>query len=73
VAIPVPPHREWVATAGSVGQPRDGDPRAMYALFDAEGGRLTFLRVPYDHGAAAAAIRRAGLPADNAERLAKGR
>jgi diadenosine tetraphosphatase ApaH/serine/threonine PP2A family protein phosphatase len=73
VAVPVPPHREWLATIGSVGQPRDGDPRAMYAIFDDEAAKLTFLRVPYDHAAAADAIRRAGLPEDNAARLARGR
>jgi diadenosine tetraphosphatase ApaH/serine/threonine PP2A family protein phosphatase len=73
VAVPVRAHREWLATVGSVGQPRDGDPRAMYALYDANNAQLTFLRVPYDHEAAAAAIRRAGLPEANAARLAKGR
>lgn len=73
VAVPVGAHREWLATVGSVGQPRDGDPRAMYALYDAAGAQLTFLRVPYDHEAAAAAIRRAGLPEANAARLAQGR
>jgi hypothetical protein len=36
VPVPVPPHRQWVATVGSVGQPRDGDPRAMYALLDTD-------------------------------------
>jgi diadenosine tetraphosphatase ApaH/serine/threonine PP2A family protein phosphatase len=73
VAIPVLPHREWLATVGSVGQPRDGDPRAMYAIYDAENSQLTFVRVPYDHAAAAAAIRRAGLAEANAARLAQGR
>lgn len=73
VAVPVPRHRHWLATVGSVGQPRDGDPRAMYALFDAEQAWLSFQRVPYDWQAAAAAIRRAGLPAVFAERLEQGR
>ena len=73
VAVPVPSHREWLATVGSVGQPRDGDPRAMYAIYDSGEQRLTFVRVPYDHAAAAAAIVRAGLPSHNAERLARGR
>lgn len=73
VAIHVPHHREWLATVGSVGQPRDGDPRAMYALHDPAKAQLTFVRVPYDHDAAADAIRRAGLPAFNADRLGKGR
>ncbi len=73
VAVPLAAHRSWLATVGSVGQPRDGDPRAMYALFDAAQGRLTFHRVPYDHYAAAAAIRRAGLPDFFATRLEQGR
>ena len=71
-AIPVPLHRRWLATIGSVGQPRDGRTDAMYALFDRERLRLTFVRVPYDVGAAAAAIRAAGLPEFFAERLGQG-
>ena len=73
VPVPLPRHRSWVATIGSVGQPRDGDPRAMYAIYDDTVGRLTFHRVPYDHAAAAAAIRRAGLPEFFASRLEEGR
>jgi predicted phosphodiesterase len=73
VAVPVPLHRQWLATVGSVGQPRDGDTRAMYALFDAAQCRLTFHRVGYDHRAAAAAVRRAGQPEYFASRLEEGR
>lgn len=73
VPVPVPRHRHWLATVGSVGQPRDGSPKAMYAVFDSERAQLTFHRVDYDHQAAAAAIRRAGLPAYFAERLETGR
>lgn len=73
VAVPVPRHRHWLATIGSVGQPRDGNPQAMYALFDSAKLQLTFHRVAYDHHAAAAAIRRAGLPAFFADRLEQGR
>ncbi len=73
VAVPVPPHRHWLATIGSVGQPRDGNPKAMYALFDSRRAQLTFHRVDYDHHAAAAAIRRAGLPDFFADRLELGR
>ena len=73
VAIPVPRHRHWVATVGSVGQPRDGNPQAMYALFDSAAEQLTFHRVHYDHAAAADAIRRAGLPEYFARRLEQGR
>jgi diadenosine tetraphosphatase ApaH/serine/threonine PP2A family protein phosphatase len=72
VAVPLWRHRTWLATVGSVGQPRDGRPEAMYALFDTDTLLMTFLRVPYDHQAAAQAIRQAGLPADNADRLAQG-
>ena len=73
VALPVPAHRQWLATVGSVGQPRDGRSEAMYALFDTVALQLTFMRVPYDHLAAAQAIRAAGLPAFQADRLALGR
>ena len=72
VAIPVPKHRQWLATVGSVGQPRDGKPLAMYAIFDSALSKLTFHRVAYDHPAAAAAIRRAGLPDYFAARLEEG-
>lgn len=73
VAVPTPAHRHWLATVGSVGQPRDGDPRAMYALFDDSALALTFQRVAYDHQGAALAIRRAGLPDFFADRLELGR
>lgn len=73
VPVPVPRHRRWLATVGSVGQPRDGRSEAMYAMFDTQALALTFVRVPYDHLAAASAIRAAGLPAANAVRLALGR
>ena len=70
--IPIPSHRRWLATVGSVGQPRDGSPLAMYALFDAARAELTFHRVAYDHLAAAALIRTAGLPEFFAQRLERG-
>lgn len=72
VAIPVPPHRRWLALVGSVGQPRDRNPAAAYCLFDRAAGRLTFCRVPYDVAAAAASIRKAGLPEGLAYRLERG-
>ena len=73
VAIPVPAHRQWLATVGSVGQPRDGDTRAMYALFDATQARLSFHRVAYDHRAAAQAVRHTAQPEWFAQRLEEGR
>jgi len=63
---------QWLAIPGSAGQPRDGNPAAAYALFDDEIDTVTFWRVPYDHAAAAAKIRAAGLPPALAERLAYG-
>jgi len=73
VAVPVPPHRQWLCTVGSVGQPRDGRPDAMYALLDTDRWQLSFFRVAYDTVAAANAIRAAGLPDFFAERLESGR
>jgi diadenosine tetraphosphatase ApaH/serine/threonine PP2A family protein phosphatase len=72
VPVPLPRHRRWLATVGSVGQPRDARNEAMYALFDDAALQLTFVRVPYDHQSAAQAILDAGLPAFNARRLALG-
>ena len=69
----MPPHRQWLAIVGSVGQPRDGDARAMYAIYDDVAAQITFHRVEYDVPAAAAAIRAAGLPEFDAERLERGR
>jgi diadenosine tetraphosphatase ApaH/serine/threonine PP2A family protein phosphatase len=73
VGVAVPANRHWLATIGSVGQPRDGNPQAMYAMFDTDQLLFTFHRVSYDHLAAAAAIRKAGLPDWLASRLALGR
>ncbi|HYM61598.1 MAG TPA: metallophosphoesterase family protein [Thermoanaerobaculia bacterium] len=70
--VPVPSHRKWLATVGSVGQPRDRNLAAAYALFDSEREEMTFFRVPYDHIAAARKIRRAGLPESLAQRIEEG-
>lgn len=73
VSVATPKHRSWIATVGSVGQPRDGNTQAMYAVFDTSALKLTFHRVPYDHPAAARSVRAAGLPEDFALRLETGR
>jgi diadenosine tetraphosphatase ApaH/serine/threonine PP2A family protein phosphatase len=70
--VPVPAHRQWVALVGSVGQPRDRNPAAAYAMINMAKRTLTFRRVPYDHLAAAARIRAAGLPESLAYRLEHG-
>ena len=65
--------RQWLAVAGSVGQPRDGDPAASFVTFNIETREVTYCRVPYDVEAAANRIREAGLPEWLAERLLVGR
>jgi len=72
VPIPLTGHRRWLAIAGSVGQPRDGNNAAAYALYDEEERMLTYFRVPYDHMTAARKIIAAGLPERLALRLNKG-
>ena len=72
VPIPLTPNRHWLAIAGSVGQPRDGNNAAAYALFDAEQRLLTFFRVPYRHQVAAAKVIAAGLPEQLAQQLLTG-
>jgi diadenosine tetraphosphatase ApaH/serine/threonine PP2A family protein phosphatase len=57
---------------GSVGQPRDGDPRASYLVFEPEANRVTWRRVAYDVEAVQHAMRDAGLPAALAARLSVG-
>jgi diadenosine tetraphosphatase ApaH/serine/threonine PP2A family protein phosphatase len=63
---------EWLLNPGSVGQPRDGDPRAAWLLLDTDAWRATWRRCDYDVGGAAEAIRAAGLPESLAERLGYG-
>jgi predicted phosphodiesterase len=63
----------YLVNPGSVGQPRDGDIRAAYAIFDAEDRTVHYRRVPYDVGRAQAKIERAGLPHILADRLGVGR
>ncbi|MDE1989869.1 MAG: metallophosphoesterase family protein [Betaproteobacteria bacterium] len=73
VAIPLSERRRWVATVGSVGQPRDGNTAAAYALFDDRSRTLTFCRVPYDWGRTIYKIYSQGLPPALAHRLSEGR
>jgi len=73
VPIPIDGRRKWLAVLGAVGQPRDDNPAAAYALYDPVGGELTFRRVPYDIATAAGKIRAAGLPEILAARLFTGR
>ena len=65
--------RRWLAVLGSVGQPRDGEAAACFAMFDIVSRELTYCRAPYDVDAAAARIRDNGLPPSLADRLFVGR
>ena len=62
----------WLLNPGSVGQPRDGDPRAAWLLLDLDAGNALWQREDYDVAGAAAAIRAARLPDSLAERLQYG-
>ena len=64
--------RRWLLNPGSVGQPRDGDPRAAWLLLDLEAWTAEWRRVPYDVEGAQSAILAAGLPESLAERLEYG-
>lgn len=73
VQLTEPPTMRYVINPGSVGQPRDGDPRASVAILDTEAQRLAIRRVTYDIASAQRKIREAGLPEFLAQRLAVGR
>ena len=71
--IPLIGRRKWLAVMGSVGQPRDRNPAAAYAVFDTSANELTYQRAPSDIEKAAANIHAAGLPQMLAARLFIGR
>lgn len=64
--------RRYIVNVGSVGQPRDRDPRAAYAVWDVDAGAVEIRRVAYDVPAARRKIAEAGLPRFLADRLAAG-
>jgi diadenosine tetraphosphatase ApaH/serine/threonine PP2A family protein phosphatase len=65
--------KRYIVNPGAVGQPRDGDPRAGYCIFDTDAGRIEIRRVAYDVTAARAKIIAAGLPEFLGDRLVYGR
>lgn len=66
------PGKKYFVNTGSVGQPRDGDWRACYVIYDLPTGSISFRRVEYDIETTQKKIRDAGLPEMLAERLATG-
>ncbi len=71
-SVAMRPGARYLVNVGSVGQPRDGDPRAAYLWWDTEADTLEHVRLDYDVEAAMARIRAAGLPAFLADRLKVG-
>ena len=69
----LPLGRKYFVNVGSVGQPRDGDPRASYLIYIPKERKIVFRRLEYDVQAAQERVLRAGLPTRLAERLALGR
>ena len=70
--LPLSASAKYLINPGSIGQPRDGDPRAAFVIYDDVAQLITFHRVPYDIEQAQRKILSAGLPARLAERLAEG-
>jgi predicted phosphodiesterase len=67
--LAIEPETGYLINPGSVGQPRDHDPRAAYAIYDSDARMVQFRRTKYDIAGAQKAIRRAGLPEYLAARL----
>ena len=65
--------RKYVVNVGSVGQPRDNNPKAAYVIYDLDEGSIELRRLSYDIPKAQKKILEAGLPARLAERLADGK
>jgi diadenosine tetraphosphatase ApaH/serine/threonine PP2A family protein phosphatase len=73
VKLELKPGVRYMVNPGSIGQPRDNDPRAAFLLYDTDQNSITFYRVPYDIERAQEKIAAAGLPERLAARLAEGR
>ena len=71
--LEIDPDCAYLINPGSVGQPRDSDPRAAYAIYNSDSGLVSYHRVEYDVASAQRRIQEEGLPSLLAERLAVGR
>jgi predicted phosphodiesterase len=76
LAVPLPLAQtegvRFIINPGSVGQPRDNDPRAAYVIYDDEAGTLSYHRLPYDVAETQRRMRDAGLPERLVQRLEYG-
>ena len=73
IPAPVSKHRRQIINCGSIGQPRDGNPKACYSIYDTRLNEIEFHRFSYDFEKAGKKIIEAGLPELLAKRLSKGR
>ncbi|HEY7406607.1 MAG TPA: metallophosphoesterase family protein [Candidatus Angelobacter sp.] len=73
IKLELKPNTKYMVNPGSIGQPRDNDPRAAFLLYDTDANTIAFHRVPYDIERAQEKIMAAGLPERLAIRLAEGR
>jgi predicted phosphodiesterase len=73
IAVKCEADKKMFVNPGSVGQPRDGDPRASFAIWDQDRGRIEFYRVEYDINLTQKKMRDAQLPGYLVQRLAHGR
>jgi predicted phosphodiesterase len=72
-AVQIEPSKRYLLNPGSIGQPRDGDPRGAFAIADLNHKVVEFWRVPYDISAVQKRMKQAGLPEPLIQRLAFGR
>ena len=73
LVVTIQPNHQYLINPGSVGQPRDGNPRAAFATFDSEQNELVLRRIDYPVDSAQRKIVGAGLPGALADRLSLGR
>jgi len=69
----IEPNKRYLLNPGSIGQPRDADPRASFAIADLDNQTVEFWRVPYEIGKVQSRMRKAGLPEPLVQRLEFGR
>lgn len=72
VSIDIKPDRKYLFNVGSIGQPRNHDPRSSFVIYDTDAGKVTRYCLPYDIAGAQEKIRKAGLPERLAVRLTSG-
>jgi diadenosine tetraphosphatase ApaH/serine/threonine PP2A family protein phosphatase len=72
-AVEVKPELRYIINPGAIGQPRDGNPKASFGVWEGDAGRVEVRRVEYDIAAVQEKMKREGLPEYLVERLARGR